>query len=193
MIIPTGFAHVAIPFKHLSLGRRAFITFGVHVTGGQPGPVAVADDAMTAFQTSLGTTIDSQVTYGAPEVIYNLGGTELVGTGTSDAVGSSADARPPGQVAVLLSKRTGVRGRKNRGRFYLPWAVTEAAVDEVGNIDSSTVSDFQDLADDFLTNLVTAGLEMVILHNSVGTPTDVIQLLVSPLVATQRRRLGDRP
>jgi len=133
--------------------------------------------------------LDSSCTIGPAEVRLNIGGVENVGSSTETQTGGSADQRPAPNCALLVQKRSGVSGRKNRGRFYWPWAINNASINEAGVISTGTVNDFQDIFDNFLENLSTEGIPMRILHNSAGTPAPVIGLSVSPLVATQRRRL----
>lgn len=189
MIIPVGYGSVALPITHEGQARSAFVTWGFQNSGALIGPVVIADAVMDALESTISVALDSSCTIGPAQVRVNIGGDELVGESTETQIGGSPDARPAPNTALLVQKRSGVAGRKNRGRFYWPWSVNNDSIREDGSISPGTVSDFQDLFDTFLENLTTEGIPMRVLHNSAGVPAPVIALSVSPLVATQRRRL----
>lgn len=189
MIIPVGYGQVSLPLTHSGMSRQAFVTWGFQNSGALIGPTIIGDAVMDALESTVNVALDTEVTIGPAQVRVNIGGTELVGESTESATGGSPDARPAPNVALLVKKVSGVAGRKNRGRFYWPWAINNASINELGTISAGTVSDFQDLFDTFLENLTTEGVPMRILHNSAGTPAAVIALQVQPLVATQRRRV----
>lgn len=100
----------------------------------------------------------------------------------------------PQNCALLVRKVTGLGGRKNRGRMYIPSIVQEADVSGVGRIDAADVDIFQGVANTFLLSLAgdgsTPDLTPFILHrDGVSLPTEVVDLQVDPVIATQRRRL----
>lgn len=190
MIIPPGFAQVTLPFDHQASSRDALVVFGVENAGAFTQPSDLADAVWSAVNADLVPIIDANVVLGPVEVRMNVGGTELVGQGADSSLGAAVNETVPANTAVLWKKVSGIAGRKNRGRMYLPWAAAENDVTEVGVISPSTVTDFQTAADAFLGDLATADVPMVILHNSVGTPTSVTSLVVDPLVATQRKRIA---
>jgi hypothetical protein len=189
MIIPSGYGAVALPIVNTATPRAAYVTWGFQNVGALIGPIIAADAVMDALESTVSPALDSSCTIGPAEVRLNIGGVENVGSSTETQTGGSADQRPAPNCALLVQKRSGVSGRKNRGRFYWPWAINNASINEAGVISTGTVNDFQDIFDNFLENLSTEGIPMRILHNSAGTPAPVIGLSVSPLVATQRRRL----
>jgi hypothetical protein len=189
MIIPDGYAGVQIPALHGGSGREALITFGVQDQANVLVPSAIAEDIWTVFAAELLPLLDSEVTWGPIRVRRGTAGDELVGEGTSSAAGGSAIASVPPNCAVLVTKGSGLSGRKNRGRYYWPWAATEGSVTELGVWDSGAVANFQSGQSDFLDGIDSANLPMVILHNVVGTPTPVQSLTVQALLGTQRRRM----
>jgi hypothetical protein len=102
----------------------------------------------------------------------------------------------PPNCAVLLQKRTGLGGRKNRGRLYMPHSVPEGAVNEAGIIDSVWVATHNTQAAIWMDRLTNGGgtstpTPMVVLHSlpSDPLPTPVTQLIAQSTLATQRRRL----
>ena len=198
LIIPPGFAQVTIPFRHASLAREAVITFGVDVSASGGDYVAVADELLEDYSTTLGTILDSDVTAGPVRLrVGQDGGDPLAVEGTTTFAAGAGGASLPSNCAVLFKKTSATGGRKGRGRFYLPWSAADSGVNDVGQIDPADVPEYQTLADDFLTAL-TAGTQdtpMVILHDSTGIgieppPSVVLALTVDPLIANQRRRLG---
>lgn len=197
-IIPPGFAEVSLPFQHDELNRRAFCVFGV-VVNGDPDPVALADSVVDAFDDTLRTNLDSNVTCGPALVAVGQdGGDPITGVGTLAVRGVSSypDALNAGQ-SLLLRKGTALGGRRNRGRMFLPWSIADAEVNEIGLIDPDALAPRQANVTSFLSALETDILGgMVILHDDgqtePGAPTPVTSLTVDRLVGSQRRRLGRR-
>lgn len=96
---------------------------------------------------------------------------------------------PPPQVAALFQKQTGLAGRNNRGRMYMP-APSEAEIDDAGNWSAAAITNLQGGANNFLTALAGASIPMVVLQGDPAiTPPQVLGLNLSPKVATQRRRV----
>lgn len=108
---------------------------------------------------------------------------------------------PPPSVSLLVQKATNLGGRRGRGRVYIPWVTQEAAINDVGNIDGTSLAVRQQNALNWFLALENGGIPantptpMVVLHDEAGAgvepaPTPVVGLVVSQLVANQRRRLG---
>lgn len=105
--------------------------------------------------------------------------------------GGAGGAMVPINNAFLVQKLTPFGGRRNRGRAYLP-GVSEAAVDDAGQLDSG-------IADGLQANIDTMASDMLAINDynpelfhqtSPFTPTPVSVLNVSPFIATQRGRLS---
>jgi len=188
-LVPNGYANVLIPAQHVSSARSAAITFGVQNLGSFASPSAIAGAVWAAFEPTLLVALDSNVSWGPIVVTANFGGDPITGVGTDFASGGSAIDSIPGNGALLVQKLSLLGGRKNRGRYFIPWALQESDVDEVGVISLGTVSDHQDIQDDFLTALTTEDVPMVILHSGAGAPAGVAQLSVQGKIGTQRKRL----
>lgn len=92
----------------------------------------------------------------------------------------------------LVKKLTGLGGRANRGRMFLPFARAEN-VSDTGQLDSATIEYLQGHVDQLLQDVNDADSPigvMVLLHTDPGnTPDNITAMTVSPTVATQRRRL----
>jgi hypothetical protein len=192
------------PLRHASVGRDALCTFSALAAGGETVQ-DIADDFQDNWNTNIAPTLDNNVLSLPPSV--KLGdGTNVpafsVGTGAAVAGTFSAADLPP-QVAVLIKKVTGFGGKKNRGRFYLPWAVPGSVVNERGTILAANVTAMQANMTLFLEQMATDGFPMYISNKVlVLTPPDtrphvtaihtghlVLNLRVEDVVATQRRRL----
>lgn len=192
------------PITHSSVSHTALVTYACHNTS-SGNPQAIADAVQTAFADNIKGNLDSNATIGRPTVqVGNGTDTPDVAVASGATVDGETTAEfPPPTVAVLAKKITGLGGRKNRGRFYLPWSADEAAVAESGQIDSGQVGDLQTAFTAFLADLVTADLQMVIANRTISIDpdtlkpyvsaytmgADVTQLLCENYVATQRRRM----
>jgi len=198
LIIPPGFAQATIPFQHALVSREAVITFGVDVSDAGGDYVAAADRIMEAWDDTFGAYIDSQCAQGPVRLrVGQDGGDPITVEGATVGATGAGNNQLPSNCAVLVRKRTGLGGRRGRGRFYIPWGVAESGVDDAGMIDVTDHGSYNTLAALFHTNLELGppALPMVLLHDSSGigtepSPTVVTSLDVDRMIATQRRRLG---
>lgn len=195
LIIPPGYAQVALPLQHELLARTAFITYGADVSEYGGDYVEAANNAVDAFVGAWGENLDSQVVVG-PAVLRvgQDGGDPLTVVGTDTGAGEESSAMPPPNVSLLVRKQTNLGGRRGRGRVYIPWVTQEAGINDVGNLDGGTLAARQANAASWMAGLTTAG-PMYVLHDSDGEgvepePTEVVGLTVMQLIANQRRRLG---
>lgn len=199
IIIPPGFAHIDMSFRHASYQRDAHVTMGVEIDS-FPGAGAVAEEVLDAWMDTLNIRLDSNVTLRQVEAtIGQDGGDPLVGIAINSTVGgASGNSVSPGQ-AVGIRKNSLLGGRRNSGRMFLPWFLPENNVDEVGIINPTTLDAIQVQATAFWAALVSAvSLSgMVILHrtggSSVPPPTVVTSLQVDNVVSSQRRRQVRNP
>lgn len=93
--------------------------------------------------------------------------------------------------AVLVTKRTSLGGRRNRGRCYQPPAnIAEVNVNAAGVIDGIVVGLENVKWGVFYTRLLTYPWQPVLFHQEAPfTPTEVTGFTVGSLCATQRRRM----
>lgn len=187
MIIPAGFGQCTLNFTGTSLPQGAAVVFGFANAGPQDAEACRIDIATAWYNTIREQMCDSVI---QSSQLVKLGPNDDgptaagVGTGAGLLTGSAA----PPQVSWLVSKRTALGGRRNRGRMYIP-GIPETSVSPFGSIDPTLRQNMEDECDAFLAAIDAAGCPMVILHNTVGTPTLVQSLTVSASVATQRNRL----
>ena len=192
--LPPGFAQFSVEHLHADYGRPAVTTWGVDLAaaGGD------ADDLATQFQAgyvnTLGLLIDSEVTIANTRVYVGQDGPDPdVGIATTTGAGGATgrDTSPPA-LAVMIDVRTNKGGRRNRGRKYLPWAIGDSDVNELGQISSAYQSAAQARCADFLDDIAANGWSLVVLHGAgvsgVPVPTPVTSLQVAPIIRTQKQR-----
>lgn len=188
--IPDGSAYVVHRFQQTGSTREMLVTYGVSVDAG--ASVTVANALFAEFNTNWNTSLHTSYTHLGVIMRYGVAsGDPIPVLSTSTAVAGTAgtDRLPPNN-ALLIRKQTGVGGRRNRGRMYLPGIVAESGVDSTGTI--SGLAGLQTIASAWLGDIVAvAGITQMVLLHSVGasTPTNVNELVVDGVVATQRRRL----
>lgn len=205
LVIPPGFAQVALRFELTGDTDPIYITHGVDISDvadipaisqriykamvGTGGPIENMSNKyrLTRIHMSVGQD-------GGPPTIYEQT-VAFDGAATSDPL--------PQNCAVLVRKRTGLGGREGRGRMYVP-GLPEAQCNEAGVIGSGYLSTLAGEWIGYLAYLSTAAsgsgataekpCHMYILHTApqIGgapAPTLVTSLAVDSRIATQRGRL----
>jgi hypothetical protein len=203
--VQAGLALVDQPIDDLNTGRTDHCVFGLRNAGALTA-LAIANAFQAAWNAEIAPALHTSFQSTPPTV--KLGdGTRVPGVAMATGVtvaGTVAAAVVPPQVQMLLKKVTAFAGKKNRGRTFLPGALSDTNVDAAGNITGGTVlTDFQEGCTDVLEALSAAGCPMVIVNRTVITPLpplrpftdalltghDVTQWGPELKVATQRRRL----
>jgi hypothetical protein len=108
------------------------------------------------------------------------------------SIGPGTGVAAPPNTALLLKKLSGLRGRANRGRMYLPGVLDRETIRADGSISGVDLGNYQDHVTNWQTTTsgATGVTDLVILHaDGVTTPTPVVFVQVESIVATQRRRL----
>lgn len=200
VVIPSGYHQITYLWRHASLTRDFATVFG----GQASSSIANADLAETwveAWDNELKSRTDSSLTLRAvivrsgPNTGEFPGETSEVTVGTA---GTSAFESSPVNCALLVKKTTLFGGRHNRGRSYWPGLIADTDVSEIGVVGSAQVTAIQTDMDQFLAAVIsgngatTQPIDPVILHDeeSPSTGPTVIQaLVVSNIIATQRRRV----
>lgn len=201
LVIPVGYAQIAVAMRHVSQSRTAVVTFGVEWSVDIAFPSQRCDDILAAFVDGYGPYIDAGVDVGPVSATIGAeGGENVTVVGTDHYAPPNQLEVEPSNVALLVRKSTARGGRRGRGRFYIPWIVPNAAVDDVGQLSGEFHGNMQVASNDLLSNLAAAqpggaGTPMVLLHSTspnsaTGSPNPVVGLTVDTLVGTQRRRLG---
>lgn len=204
-LIDSGLGLVVQPLQYSGQPRQALLTCALAVSG--TPSLAVAQTAINAFQSRFNAdllpSIDSEVTAEPPSIKLGDGSTtpyEAVGTGAATAGGSSNNTPPP-SVNVLVKKTTGLGGKHNRGRWYIPWTVDVSHVSELGGLDNTFISGYQPHINTFFGHLTADSIPMCISNKIFNVPlpphyvTHIVKgplvtaMTVEPVVASQRRRV----
>lgn len=197
MPTPVGYAHFLIEID-LDNDEDAFaVTHGLQTDLASASAVEHCNKVMSAFGGAWDQVLSNNAQVSRAIGYFGQDGTDdlIVESDLVAIPGTSAGAKLPQNCAALVKKRTGLGGRKNRGRVYIPNVLNEAEVSDTGVITGSTVVNFQTYADQWFVNVTgtVGGLypatPMVILHRDGSAPTAVTQLVMDPVLATQRRRL----
>lgn len=201
LVIPQDFAQVIYSLRFDTDPQLQAVTFGVGIDTGTPptDATALAVTMSALFNTHLMPPMWSGITHVNTEVKWQNAATPappVIGaTPSATAGGNSASTVLPQNSAFLVHKRTPYAGHRGRGRIYIP-GVPEAAVDNVGNVGSATLSAWNTplasfvaavTAESTLTGLVV--LHSTSIHSTTPAPYYITSLSMDPLLATQRRRL----
>nr|CRY98157.1 hypothetical protein [uncultured prokaryote] len=192
--LPPGYASIVMPLRRSGDPDPYAITWAIDANLGEYPAQEIVNFVQANFVAIWQTSLPTGGQIGPATMrVGQDGGEPLVYEASSSGLGTNSGQYAPQNVALLIQKRSVLGGRKNRGRLFMP-AVTEGAVDNVGQIAGGTVDIYQDLCDEWLTSFLPVDEipgygQWVILHTGPDTPTPVTSLRVEPVVATQRRRL----
>ena len=181
---PAGFAQVEVNYNMPTAGLKdAMVTFGIQAASYD---VTLAEALKGIWTDNWLAVLHSHA--GVYSVTVRDSASGVFESSSAELAGTAGDTISPPQVALMVQKRTGVGGRRNRGRMYLPGPREDGYTDE-GQLTTAQASELQTAADDWLTDMGNADVGVVILHADGGTPTDVTSLVAGTFIATQRRRL----
>lgn len=198
LVIPPGFADVAIELRGAGDPEPWYVTFGVDSSAASGDVNSIGATVNGAWESMMGVISNECLTTGCKISVGQDGEAPVRGFSSLDAAGygDSVGAKLPQNCAALIHKDTSIGGRRARGRFYVPACLDEGAVSSVGLISATQVNAIQGAVDAFLVALQTNAIPcpMVVLHNSEGIspiidPTPVEALRLDAVIATQRRRL----
>lgn len=202
LVIPDGFGNAVLSWNFTGRSNPLTVGLGFSPDSGTD-PSAMADDIFAAATTGgapcAAASMVAGYTFNGVTVTYNDGGTIVGGASSLSPVVGTASGSNPMIIGstFLVQKRSGLVGKKFRGRFYWPISYgTETGIDALGNLDSTDQSVFQGYMTAFFDNLLASTPAYIpnILHHqpAVGSPpvpTVITSFALSGKVATQRRRL----
>lgn len=161
------------------------------------GLAQAAQDLYDAFRDEVVIT-DADILAGWTFVRYEweanpVGAAPIEGAIGVNLPGVDAAGSIPINGALLVRKLSGLAGRANRGRMFVPpYGLGEEDVTQAGYIDPTALITAQSLYTNWLDvfEATTVGNVMVIHHaDPLVTPTPISNLEVDNRIATQRRRL----
>lgn len=189
---------------HSGSSRECLLTTA-HATSALTSPSGIANAVFNGW-VNLAAQLDNSVQMTYCDIRLGDGSsTPFVGVSTSTPVngGAASNSMPPNN-NLLVKKGSGLGGRQNRGRTYVPWCVDEVNVDELGIVNPASVAGIQPLFDAVRAAWATADVELIIGHKTITTPLPpakpyvsaytqgpaVVSWRVEGLIASQRRRIG---
>jgi hypothetical protein len=193
-VIPNVF-RVALRWRNTVDGRTAVNVMHFQAT---PGPLT-PDNVYTILNANWTSGMVAVVQFSSlvsAVDILPLDGTSATQTfsGFGPSGSGSGDYVP--QVSVIAKFSTGLRGRANRGRIFLPF-VAEQFISN-GAITQAEADSMTAAWATFRTNLITAHLDPVVaaydrVHSGAGAHASLItNIVVETFTATQRRRQPGR-
>lgn len=160
-----------------------------------PGPfdTAAADSMATSLAVATLPNLSTADTLVSIDYDYNDGLGSLTYSSVRNALGTGASASSTmtQNVAALFLKRTALPGRKGRGRMFWPY-MSDSDVDAVGNLASTAVTRYTTMITAWRTAITSSShFNDPALFHTTSTPdaTPITAITVSPVAATQRRRL----
>jgi hypothetical protein len=198
LVIPIGFTEIALQFRNSGDPQPWYVTFGVDSSEVGGDYTAMADTIAEAWGgTAMPIMRTTTRLTGVQMRIGQDGGDPLTVFAAQDISGDSTSNKLPQNCALLVTKVTERSGRTGKGRIFVPNILSEGDVDDVGVIAGGTVTEFQDIFDDFNQALSDPpsgpSFPAVLLHNSGvpggTTPSPITRWAVNGVIATQRRRL----
>jgi hypothetical protein len=149
-----------------------------------------AESIWTAWSSIMGD-FSTSLALQEVDVVENRSTGLVEGHSSSAPIAGSTGGQPvPPNTSLLVHKTTGLIGKHFRGRIYWPGLPASACDTAQTNVRATPLAAFQVDFDSVRTLLVGDNLTMFILHRSTAVPpTEVIDLHVEPLLATQSKRL----
>jgi len=199
LVVPPGFADVAIELRGLGDPVPWYVTYGVDISDAG-GDVELIGRRQLAAWGTLMPKLHTEVSMSGVKLTIGQDGPfpvrQFVPTLTA-VNGATPGAKLPQNCALLVRKNTGAGGRRARGRFFVPLILAEGAVSNVGVIANDALADYTNGVNAFYASLTTGTAfpptPMVVLHSTgispVIDPSPVLSLACDNVIATQRRRL----
>jgi len=103
----------------------------------------------------------------------------------------SGGGNDPANVTAAISWRTGLAGRKYRGRFF-HFSPNGLGINSNDTFQGSTLLSFTNVGSYLLSHALTAALRVIIFHRATNTYTPSLETIVDQLVDSQHRRLAAR-
>lgn len=182
--IPPGFARVQVLLELVG-GHDCISTWDYEVSA----PPTSTDVFNLSAQVAPAwkAQLNSGSLYKGLKVFVGQDGDPILLETTNQAgVGGRGSALAAPQCQGLINKKTGLAGRRQRGRSFIPNMI-ESQVGDLGDVDSTGKGLIQAIAD-IMFGGNTPFDTLVLLHSDGSTPTEVTSVVASGKVATLRRR-----
>lgn len=192
-VIPPGFGQVVWRMFSGNGDGEINIQMGFEVEG--TFSQANVDHLSQEFSTSVRPRINTGIRFIGAKVTIGNDGDPLIWESDNggNLDGTRATNPWPLNCCYLVRKSSGLGGRKNRGRMYLPGGLA-SDIEAAGNLTTAGLTNANGYVTDLLGSDMTTGggvAGWVILHSEgiTGPPTPITGFAVEPKIATQRGRL----
>lgn len=191
MTVPVGFVDAWVRMRITGDQEPMYTHLGYRVDT-PPFTQSNADALINEMHAAIDGAVSSQYTFDGGYVLVGQDGGDIRYDSIvtrNGALGGSAIVQ---NVSLLVRKNTGLGGRRNRGRMFIP-GTPSTLVSNIGVVTASHVT----AAQTAMNLLMSSGLftasntdAAVLFHETPPfTPSVITSLDVQPIVATQRRRL----
>lgn len=190
-VTPVGYAEITAVFDIPGDAGPANVVLG-HEVGALTTLLEILDGATDVWTADPG--IMDMITVDVILESINVrwqesAGDPVIGDRQLNEPGRTNDEAASPQICMLVQKITGLGGRKNRGRSYLP-GTPQSVVAPSGLMSQGYYDTHVATIAAFFQQWAAADLEVRILHTSpADTPSEVVAMELVRKVATQRRRL----
>lgn len=200
LVIPEGYGVAKMRWRSQGDGEEMISTIGFQGDG-SPDVNDLAQAIGTHWLECWPmTSMSSTYSFVGVDVAYGPEGSAEVGEWNTNAAGGIAVATCPSNCALLISKLTGLGGKANKGRMYLPAAyLSEGEVDQNGFLSAAALAQTQGFCSNFFNvNLgatpIVGLIGWVLLHSGdaqtpSNMPTPITALQPQTQIATQRQRM----
>lgn len=200
MAIPLGYSRNVI---HGTLEGGEIFEWGFWIAAAPTDAAAASAQASaiaTAYTSAVATGSPAHALMSTGDAItevrvysYPTGGPNATYVGTAPlSEAGSGTSTCPNQVAVCVTLETGLAGRRNRGRVYLP--ATHPGTLVAGQLGSATVTAVALFMQKFLQNVNSGvGQPVVVLSQVASLANDVTVVRIDSRLDIQRRRANRQP
>lgn len=192
-VIPDGYQLYQILLNDSDTNHVSFMSFAM------PGTIPLMDiitatSIVNSFGTHVMPVLGPQVTASGLNVIYGSPAPPYLSIKflVAGASGGRSSGSEP-QVQLLAAISTETPGRKGRGRIFIP-RPDGAQIDSRGRVVSAYATEVYNAIEGFLgelrTTVVAADGPYVLHSHADDAPSVWTSAAITPLIATQRRRLA---
>jgi len=186
-------------WRYQPLARTVSCTIGVYDSGFTNDANAAAFAVYTSLTGAGSPGAATQMTTdwlftGVQSLLTTTAGLQVAGSHLATTTGTIASTSAvPIYTPAVVSKLTGLAGKKYRGRMYVPIMLgNETAVDAGGSLGTPLQTQIQTTWNVFLLSQNASSFPARLLHDTTTTgvlgPNPITSLLCRPVTGIQRRR-----
>lgn len=189
LIIPPGFVQASFVFTGIPGTQPYVTTLGLDSSDWGGDFVSLANFAKANYAENLGPVTNNALTLDRVTLfIGDDGPSGSVDSDTEPTAMTDASVFGPTAMSLIARKNTAERGRRGRGRMFLPGTAAEAAVEEDGSVTTGQITEVNTRLATFLEVFVEGddpdpAAPPVLFHSlAPADPTPISSLTVAPLV-----------